>query len=59
VKPIAIVPVAGAGSRLRPLTDRTPKALLMVAGKPILTHILDQLKPAKPELVVLVIGPDA
>jgi glucose-1-phosphate thymidylyltransferase len=59
VKPVAIVPVAGTGSRLRPLTDLTPKALLMVAGKPILAHILDQLKPARPELVILVIAPDA
>lgn len=57
MKPIAIVPVAGTGSRLRPLTDRTPKALLMVAGKPILAHILDQLKPASPERVILVIAP--
>jgi len=57
VKPVAIVPVAGSGSRLRPLTHTTPKSLLMVAGKPILAHILDQLKPAGLERVILVIAP--
>lgn len=57
MKPVAIVPVAGVGTRLRPHTHTTPKALLLVAGKPILGHILDQLKPASPERVILVIAP--
>jgi glucose-1-phosphate thymidylyltransferase len=57
VKPVAIVPVAGVGTRLRPHTHTTPKALLLVAGKPILGHILDQLKPASPERVILVVSP--
>ncbi len=57
MKPVAIVPVAGAGTRLRPHTHTTPKALLMVAGKLILAHILDQLRSAELERVVLVISP--
>ena len=57
MKPVAIVPVAGVGTRLRPHTHTTPKALLLVAGKPILAHILDQLKPAAPERVILVVSP--
>ncbi len=59
MRPVAIVPVAGVGTRLRPHTHTTPKALLLVAGKPILAHILDQLKPAAPERVILVIAPGA
>jgi len=39
----AIIPVAGIGSRLRPHTHTAPKALLHVAGKPILGHILDEI----------------
>ncbi|MFH0765427.1 MAG: sugar phosphate nucleotidyltransferase [Calditrichota bacterium] len=35
-----IIPAAGYGSRLRPHTYLTPKALLPVAGKPILHHII-------------------
>ena len=40
-----IIPAAGAGTRLRPHTHTTPKALVQVAGKPILGHILDRLSP--------------
>ena len=39
----AIIPVAGAGLRLRPHTYTQPKVLLPVAGKPILGVIIDQL----------------
>jgi glucose-1-phosphate thymidylyltransferase len=39
----AIIPVAGIGSKLRPLTHTQPKALVPVAGKPILAHIVDIL----------------
>jgi glucose-1-phosphate thymidylyltransferase len=38
-----IIPVAGIGSRLRPHTHTQPKALVPVAGKPILSHIIDNL----------------
>ena len=39
----AIIPVAGAGTRLRPLTYTQPKPLIPVAGKPVLSFILDPL----------------
>lgn len=39
----AIIPVAGIGSRLKPFTNTLPKALLNVAGKPIIGHIIDKL----------------
>jgi glucose-1-phosphate thymidylyltransferase len=38
-----IIPVAGLGSKLRPHTHTQPKALVPVAGKPILAHIVDKL----------------
>ncbi len=38
-----IIPVAGIGSKLRPHTHTQPKALVPVAGKPILSHIVDSL----------------
>ncbi|MDR0927172.1 MAG: NTP transferase domain-containing protein [Ignavibacteria bacterium] len=40
----AVIPVAGVGTRLRPHTYALPKVLLNVAGKPILSHILDSLQ---------------
>ncbi|MBE3576396.1 MAG: NTP transferase domain-containing protein [Limnochordales bacterium] len=52
----AIVPVAGIGTRLRPHTHTVPKALVSVAGKPILGHILDQLLPLGIDEVILVVG---
>ena len=39
----AIIPVAGAGTRLRPHTHTQPKPLVPIAGKPILGHIIDNL----------------
>jgi glucose-1-phosphate thymidylyltransferase len=39
----AVIPVAGIGKRLRPHTHTSPKALITVAGKPILGHIVDSL----------------
>src|SRR3990172_4364182 len=51
-----IIPAAGVGTRLRPHTYSEPKALLNVAGKTILGHILDNLKPLNPTEVVFVIG---
>ena len=37
---------AGRGERLRPLTDRTPKPLIPVAGKPLIAHQLQWLQAA-------------
>ncbi|MEN9976394.1 MAG: hypothetical protein RIR36_554 [Bacteroidota bacterium] len=42
----AVIPVAGAGTKLRPLTYTQPKALIPIAGKTILSHIVDQLHEA-------------
>jgi glucose-1-phosphate thymidylyltransferase len=52
----AIIPVAGVGTRLRPHTHTVPKALMIVAGKPILAHILDQLPELGIREVVMVVG---
>jgi glucose-1-phosphate thymidylyltransferase len=53
---LAVIPVAGVGTRLRPHTFTLPKVLLNVAGKPILAHILDQLPGLGIRRVVLIVG---
>ncbi len=48
--------MAGIGKRLRPHTYSVPKALLHVAGKPMLGHILDIVRRLKPSEVVFIVG---
>lgn len=52
----AIIPAAGIGERLRPLTLCKPKVLLPVAGKPIIGHIYDQLMVIGINEVTVIIG---
>ncbi len=52
----AIIPVAGAGTKLRPLTYTQPKALIPIAGKAILSYIVDQLKDAGINEFIFIVG---
>jgi glucose-1-phosphate thymidylyltransferase len=41
-----IMPMAGKGTRLLPLTKRVPKPLVNVAGRPVMDYVMDALKRA-------------
>jgi glucose-1-phosphate thymidylyltransferase len=52
----AIIPLAGKGTRLRPHTLTTPKPLVHVAGRPVMSYIMDDLKELGVTEIVFVIG---
>ena len=53
--PVAIL-AGGLATRLRPLTEKVPKVLLPVAGKPFLAHQLELLRSQGIRKVVLCVG---
>ena len=52
----AIIPLAGLGTRLLPLTSVLPKELLPINGKPSLEYILDECIEAGIKEIIFVIS---
>jgi CTP:molybdopterin cytidylyltransferase MocA len=52
----AVVIAAGEGRRLRPLTERWPKPILPIDGKPVIVTLLRELETAGIERVTVVVG---
>src|SRR5947208_17043699 len=50
----AILPAAGLGTRLRPLTNVIPKELLPVGGKVVLQHVLEECEAAGIDQLLIV-----
>ncbi len=44
---------AGFGTRMRPITDRVPKPMIRIAGKPLIDHALDQVRDAGLSRIVI------
>ncbi len=54
---IAVVPVAGLGSRLLPATKSQPKEMLPVGRKPVVQYVAEELTRAGMERILFVTGP--
>ncbi len=50
----AIILAAGRGTRMKPLTDTTPKPLISIAGKPILEHNLEHIYTQVDEIIIVI-----
>ena len=51
-----IVPLAGKGTRLLPLTKRVPKPLVRVAGQPVMDYVMDTLSGLDIEELIVITG---
>ena len=51
-----IVPAAGEGTRLRPLTSDTPKGLVAIADEPLLNYVFDRLLAMGVDHLVVIVG---
>jgi len=51
-----IIPAAGFGTRLQPLTNDLPKCMIEIQGKPLISYLLRPLKRLKVSEVVIVAG---
>lgn len=54
----AVIPASGRGTRMRPLTEYLPKPMLPLGRKPVLQHIVEELKEADISEIGIVIHPD-
>ena len=51
-----IVPLAGKGTRLLPLTKRVPKPMVRVAGRPVMDYVMDALKGLDVDELIVITG---
>src|SRR2546429_5815189 len=51
-----IVPLAGKGTRLLPLTKRVPKPLVHVAGRPVMDYVMDAIAGLDLEELIVITG---
>jgi UTP--glucose-1-phosphate uridylyltransferase len=53
----AIIPVAGRGTRMMPLTLHQPKGMITLVDRPLFHHVIDEMISSGIEKIILVLGP--
>ncbi|MFX1510248.1 MAG: nucleotidyltransferase family protein [Promethearchaeota archaeon] len=53
----AVIPAAGKGKRIRPYSEKVPKPMIQLFGRPILAHVIDRCKDAGITNIIIVINP--
>jgi glucose-1-phosphate thymidylyltransferase len=51
-----ILPIAGKGTRLLPITRHVPKAIVKVAGRPVMDYVMDKLEGLDIEELIIITG---
>ncbi len=55
----AVIPAAGKGKRIRPYSEKVPKPMIQVQGRPILAYVLDRCRMAGITNIIIVINPQS
>lgn len=53
----AVIPAAGEGKRIRPYSEKVPKPMLQVLGKPLLAYVIERCKMVGITNIIIVINP--
>jgi dTDP-glucose pyrophosphorylase len=55
----AVIPAAGEGKRIRPYSEKVPKPMIQVLGRPILAYVIERCKNAGIDNIIIVVNPES
>jgi dTDP-glucose pyrophosphorylase len=53
----AVIPAAGKGKRIRPYSEKVPKPMIQVMGRPILAYVIERCKTAGISNIIIIVNP--
>ncbi len=55
----AVIPAAGKGQRIKPYSEKVPKPMIQVLGRPILAYVIDRCKMAGISKIIIIVNPES